>query len=128
MISFGAKRGVPIGKEGVGEGRGCGRLKSKLLGLPGVWTGLGADWEWSGDWCWRWGVSHHSQRKTQVWKLVVATTVDSSVAAGKISSLKMGLRGWRSSKSMTGVSDPRAVCTEVRFKILNWPKVVQERG
>ena len=98
---------------------------------PGAPRGL--DWPGSrlgvgGDWSWRWGVSHHSQRKTQVRKLVVATTVDSSVAAGKISSLKMGLRGWRSSKSMTGVSDPRAVCTEVRFKILNWPKVVQERG
>lgn len=42
MISFGAKRGVPIGKEDVGERRRCWRQKSKLLGLPGVWTGLGS--------------------------------------------------------------------------------------
>lgn len=128
MISFGAKRGVPIGKEGVGEGRGCWRLKSKLLGLPGVWTGLGADWEWSSDWSWRWGFSHHSQRKTQVRKLVVAT-MDSFVTARGDFQSENGVEGdWRSRKSSTGVSDPRVVCTEVGFKILNWPKVVQERG
>ena len=63
---------------------------------PGAPRGL--DWPASrlgvgGDWSWRWGVSHHSQRKTQVRKLVVAATVDSSVATREDSQSENGVEG-----------------------------------
>lgn len=119
MISFGAKRGVPVGKEGVGEGRGCWRRKSNSWGSKGSGLAWGADWEWSSDWSWRWGVSHHSQRKTQVQKLVVATMDSFATARGDFQS-ENGVEGdWRSREFTTRVSDLRVVCTEVGFKILN---------